>query len=450
MSHGLTKQAATLERPRAGRPRWLALYILAVDAAGLTVMLATLHGLPPKAVPTLALFFALTTLTEFWRIPITAHGEVSLSVTSKYAAAVLFGPAFGALVGCVGSLVDDGLRRRGLLRTAFNAGQFALVGGLCGLTYFALRSDGTLSLTTNALAYVASAAVYLLANATLSSGAIALYGRRFARVFRQALREGGVFYIAMAPLGALAAFCYAQSPWTLLCFPVLISVVYKGFDLYARLRTETANALVALADALERRDPYTYEHSVRVAEYAARIGESFGLMAEDLDLIVSAARVHDLGKISIDNRILFKKGRLIDEERRQVNMHSAAGADLAGQFSMYGLGAKIIRHHHERWDGAGYPDGLAGEAIPLGARIIAVADVYDAMTSDRPYRRALSHHVAISELSGGKGSQFDPAVVDAFLALEAAPAACGASGEDRSRREQMIPTCVAHAEPDRG
>ena len=146
--------------------------------------------------------------------------------------------------------------------------------------------------------------------------------------------------------------------------------------------------------------------------------------AEEIDLIVSAAQVHDLGKISIDNRILFKEGRLTDEERRQVNTHSAAGAELAGQFSMYGAGAAIIRHHHERWDGSGYPDGLAGDAIPLGARIIAVADVYDAMTSDRPYRAALSHEVAVSELMRGSGSQFDATVVEAFLALDAAHSHC--------------------------
>ena len=113
-----------------------------------------------------------------------------------------------------------------------------------------------------------------------------------------------------------------------------------------------------------------------------------------------------------------------------MNTHPAAGAELAGQFCMYGEGAEIIRHHHERWDGSGYPDGLAGEAIPLGARLIAVADVYDAMTSDRPYRRALSHEVAVSELIRGSGTQFDARVVEAFLAPDVRRAEAAApSGE---------------------
>lgn len=218
------------------------------------------------------------------------------------------------------------------------------------------------------------------------------------------------------PLGALAASAYEQSPWTLLYFPLLVWIIYKGFSLFAHLRGDTDKALVVLANTIDQRDTYTYQHSARVADYVSHIAARLNLPAEDVDLIVSAAHVHDLGKIAIDNRILFKEGPLTDEERQEVNRHPAAGAELAGQFSMFGEGADIIRHHHERWNGTGYPDGLAGEAIHLGARIIAVADVYDAMTSDRPYRRALSHEVALSELIRGSGTQFDARVVEAFLA----------------------------------
>ena len=170
-----------------------------------------------------------------------------------------------------------------------------------------------------------------------------------------------------------------------------------------------------------------------MASYAGHIAARLNLPAEEIDLIVSAAHVHDLGKIAIDNRILFKQGPLTDDERLQVNMHPAAGADLAGQFSMYGKGADIIRHHHEHWDGTGYPDCLAGEAIPLGARIIAVADVYDAMTSDRPYRRALSHEVALSEIIRGSGSQFDARVVEAFLAPEVKHASLAVPSREPAR-----------------
>ena len=241
--------------------------------------------------------------------------------------------------------------------------------------------------------------------------------------------------------GRPARTSYAESPWSLLYFPLLVWVFYKGFGLYAKLHTETQNALVALANSLERRDPYTFEHSARVADFTRHMAQYLKLAEEQLNLIVSAAQVHDLGKISIDNRILFKEGPLTEDERREVNKHAAAGAELAEQFSMYRDGAAIIRSHHERWDGTGYPDGLAGEAIPLGARIIAVADVYDAMTSDRPYRAALPHGVAAAELVRGRGTQFDAEIVDVFLALELSAEACAVEREAQAaaRPDRLLP-----------
>ena len=410
------------------RPRWLLPYVVAVVAAGLTTIVATLPGLPQQRWTELALFVVVAALAEFWTVPTTVQGDVSLSFAVIYAAAVLFGPCFAALTACAGSLLADRIARRtGAMKMAFNASQVAVAGGMTGLAFDALRAGPHLSLTSNALAYAGAAVVYVILNATLSSGAVALTGRPFVHQWLRALREGGIFYFAMAPLGALAANAYEQSPWTLLYFPLLVWVIYKGFRLFAHLRADTDKALVVLANTIDQRDTYTYQHSARVAGYVGHIAARLNLPADEIDLIVSAAQVHDLGKIAIDNRILFKEGPLTDEERRQVNLHPAAGAELAGQFSMYGEGADIIRYHHERWNGSGYPDGLAGEAIPLGARIIAVADVYDAMTSDRPYRRALSHEVALSELIRGSGTQFDSRVVEAFLAPEAGQAAGAAA-----------------------
>lgn len=421
--HGLGLSAP----PRGRASRWLVPYVIAVDIAGAAVVLATFPGLPQEVWMILVVFIIFAALAESWVVPLSGQGAISLCFTVIYLAAVLFGPCFGALTACGGSLIADGIvRRKGVARTAFNAGQLAVVGGLTGLAFATFRGDSSFSLTTNAVAYVAAAIVYMIVNSVLTVGVLALHGQRFLHLWRLALQEAGLFYIAMVPLGALVANAYSQSPWTLLYFPLLIWVLYKGFWLYGRLRTETGQALVALASMVDKRDRYTAQHSVRVAGYAAQIALHLGLSVDAIDLIVSAAHVHDLGKISIDNRILLKEGLLTDEERQQVNTHSAAGAELAGQFSMYHAGAEIIRHHHERWDGRGYPDGLAGDAIPIGARIIAVADVYDAMTSDRPYRRALSHEVAIGELMRGSGTRFDARVVDAFLAPGSKPASAPA------------------------
>jgi len=400
-------------------------YTVCVALAGLVITAMTLPGLPPRPWPDLVVFIVLASLAEYWMVPAGStpiEGGMSTSFTVIYAAAVLFGPAFGALAGAIGVVLSHGIaRRRGLLKSAFNAGQIAVAGALTGIAFDALKAGQHLTLTSDASAFTVAALVYFVVNSTLPAVLLALYGRPVVHQLTSFLREDGLFYFAMAPLGVLLACSYQQSRWSMLYFPFLMIVIYKGFKLFASLQTETNKAVVVLADTVDRRDPHTYQHSIRVVEYVAAIAARLNLPARETELVVSAARVHDLGKISTDNRILFKAGPLTDEERAQIKAHPADGAELAGQFSMYRKGRDYIRHHHERWDGQGYPDGLAGEAIPLGARIIAVADSFDAMTSDRPYRAALLREVAIDELRRCSGTQFDPRVVEAFLTPEVAP-----------------------------
>jgi HD-GYP domain len=253
-------------------------------------------------------------------------------------------------------------------------------------------------------------------NNTLVAGVLSIHGRSFFQDWKLSIREILLPYISMAPLGALVAYTYQASPWTLVYFPPLVLVIYNGFKLFVTLQHETDHAMVALADSIDRRDPYTYQHSQHVAAHVGAIARHLGLPASQIDLIVAAARVHDLGKIATDNRVLLKPSSLTPDERHIIEAHSAEGEELAGKFSMFRQGRRFIRHHHERWDGKGYPDGLAGTDIPLGARIITVADSYDAMTSDRPYRKALPPDIAVIELRRCAGTQFDAQVVDAFMA----------------------------------
>ena len=184
------------------------------------------------------------------------------------------------------------MRHRDALKTTFNAGQLAVAGGMTGLAFDALRSSPHLSLTSDALAYAGAAVVFVILNSALASAAIALCGRPFVHQWLLALREGGIFYLAMAPLGALAASAYQQSAWTLLYFPLLLWIIYKGFSLFAHLRNDTGNALVVLANTIDQRDTYTYQHSVRVAGYVTQIAKCLKLPADDIALIVSAAHVH--------------------------------------------------------------------------------------------------------------------------------------------------------------
>jgi putative nucleotidyltransferase with HDIG domain len=395
------------------------LYIVALWALAICLTITNMQGLRQARWTDLLVLFGATVLAETWFVTTSPESGMSLSFTMHYAAAVLFGPAFAAVIAATSLLCADGvIRHRPVRQTIFNAASFAVSAAICGIVFQHLSSGNPIDLKRDAFPLVAAALAYLVVNDTLVAVIITLMGGPFLHEWLSSFRDIGVPYVSMAPLGALVAYAYQSSPWTLLYFPPLVLVIYNGFKLFVTLQHETDHALVALADSIDKRDQYTYQHSVRVARYAGEIARSTGLPPREIELIISAARVHDLGKIATDNRVLFKRSSLTEEERRLINAHPAEGGELAGKFSMFRKGRSFIRHHHERWDGKGYPDGLAGDEIPLGARIIAVADAYDAMTSDRPYRQALSHDIAIAELQRGAGKQFDPNVVAAFIAPE--------------------------------
>jgi HD domain len=174
------------------------------------------------------------------------------------------------------------------------------------------------------------------------------------------------------------------------------------------------SVIVSLTMALEAKDPYTEGHSVRVAAYSEAMGAQLGLPPETLDVIHRACLVHDLGKIAVDENILAKRDPLSRLEREKMDMHPLIGESILRPIAMLGPLLPGVRSHHEHYDGTGYPDGLAGEAIPIEARIMAVADAFDAMTSNRPYREALPEEEALAELRRNAGTHFDPRVVAAF------------------------------------
>jgi HD-GYP domain-containing protein (c-di-GMP phosphodiesterase class II) len=187
--------------------------------------------------------------------------------------------------------------------------------------------------------------------------------------------------------------------------------------LYERLERAYLGTAEALAAALEAKDSYTAHHARSIVEHAEAVGRRLGLGAAELRDLRFGAAFHDIGKIAVPEAILDKRGPLTTEERAQVERHTVVGEQILAPVEFLAGARRLVRHEHERWDGAGYPDGLAGEAIPLGARIILACDAYHAMTSDRPYRRAMSAAAAREELRRHAGTQFDPQVVDALLAV---------------------------------
>jgi putative nucleotidyltransferase with HDIG domain len=185
--------------------------------------------------------------------------------------------------------------------------------------------------------------------------------------------------------------------------------------LYEIVYNNLVDSLKALVISIEARDPYTRDHSERVTGYALRIAEVLNLSEEDRDAIKFGGYLHDIGKIGIRDGILLKPGRLTDEEMADIRQHPAIGDNILKPLMFFPKERALVRYHHEHFDGSGYPDGLAGEQIPFIARILAVADAYDAMTSTRPYRKAMTHEQAKGEILRCAGSQFDPQIVEAFI-----------------------------------
>jgi len=263
-----------------------------------------------------------------------------------------------------------------------------------------------------------------------------------AATVRETALPEGVQYV----VGIVGADAALRHLWTLGLLVVPCAVVYAAFKVMTEMHDGTRQLLENMADAVDLRDPYTGGHSRRVTEYSAAILRELGLHGPEIDLIVTAARVHDIGKIGVPDAVLNKPGKLDPAERVLMERHPVAGAELLTRYRDFARGVALVRHHHESWDGSGYPDRLTGAEIPFGARVIAVADSYDAMTSDRPYRQGMPVAKAAAILRAGRGQQWDGAIVDAFLrtipredgVTSPAPSADRAAGADRRSEEGTL------------
>jgi putative nucleotidyltransferase with HDIG domain len=225
--------------------------------------------------------------------------------------------------------------------------------------------------------------------------------------------------LAAMPLGLMISLLLSMSTgiWLTLVMVCPLLLARYAWKLYLDATRYRENLLTAFVSSMEARDPYTQGHSQRVGEYAKRIAQQMRLSAQQMDSIREGALLHDIGKIGISDLILHKPSWLTREEREIIQQHPVIGVDIVGQVGLSDEVLEMIRSHHERFDGKGYPDGrLAGE-LRLSTRILSVADAYDAMTSDRPYRNGITLAQAREELQRGKGTQFDPDVVEAMLAV---------------------------------
>jgi putative nucleotidyltransferase with HDIG domain len=237
-----------------------------------------------------------------------------------------------------------------------------------------------------------------------------------------------------------AGFClYNLAFVPFVALPVIMA--YFSFETFVRIQEETRHSVLAMSESIDHRDPLTYNHSKRVAKLSVALAEERELTHSQVSTIELSALVHDIGKIGISSEILMKPGKLTPEERAQMELHPVIGYDMLRHYKQFRDGLGIVRWHHEAWDGNGYPDHLKGTDIPLEARIVAIADAFEAMTADRPYRKAMNWSVAMERLEQAAGTQFDPDLVPAFRA------ACERVGEANPQASMPPMASVEQSSP---
>lgn len=411
-------------------------YIAAVLLVAVTAAAGVVHTRPDLSTLLLigvlfAVLDPLSTVSLGRGITLSASFPVSL------AAAILLGPCGAALVS-LGSLAWQPARPPWPKRV-FNAAELAVAAAAAGAVYRALGGEAVLRaadfpmvLPVVALAALAHSAV----NAGLVAGVLRLAeGVPLRRGLRSTLSSGLAGYLLYGLFGLLMAVLWSSPVGAFAALLVLLPLLVArwAFEQYAAEREAYERTVRALVATVEAKDPYTRGHSERVALGVELIGRQVGLPEQRTELLRFAGMLHDMGKVGVRTALLRKGGGLSGAEFAEIAQHPGRGVEMVRDIAFLHEALSGIAHHHERLDGRGYPDGLAGEQIPYFARVIAVADAFDAMTTTRAYRRARGISEAIGELRDGAGTQFEPALVEAFVA------AVGAHGWEPGEAVAQIP-----------
>lgn len=387
-----------------------------------------LHGYRLPPIWALLVVGAVAAVAERQSVGVTERTSMSVSFLPLVFSAVAFGPLGGFAVGAVSNVWD---LRESPLKWGVYTPIRGLTAGTAGLAAWTLVPSPT-TFGHCLLASLVASVADLAADGVLLGMTVWVRRGNLAEVLRTITSVSLLTVPLYVPVLALFVYGYhVYSLWLVLIFFIPALAAQRLLNLYQqekvvsqdlaeaneRLRRTSLSFATALVATLDARDQYTAGHSAAVAIYARDIAERMGLPQKKQELVHLCGLVHDIGKIGLPAGLLEKPGPLTLEERRQMEKHSEIGERILRNVDDYSEIADIVRSHHERIDGMGYPDGLPGDEIPVLARIIGVADAYDAMTSDRPYREALPSRVARMRLAQAVETQFDTSVVAAFEAI---------------------------------
>jgi hypothetical protein len=368
-------------------------------------------------------FLALTVVADLNPVVRLGFGreqvEFTVSLALTFSVACIWSPLMAIGIGAVETIVADLVTRKEIEKIAFNAFLYVTVAGGTSIAYHWIGNPSASYLgAVNVRALLLAAGYYLVSDIVLVSGLFAVLSQKpLGSVVFGLLRDSWVNIASLLPLGMAITGLFRLNPVAVLFLLPTFFLLYVSLKREQTLRSQTKTILEKLVDVLESKSPDTAQHSKRVRGWVEAICKKLGMESSEADTIIQAAVLHDLGKVGLDEDLLRKPGLSV-EEFHQIMGHSAVSAGLLEGLTLFQGGRDIVLHHHERYDGKGYPDHLAGEDIPLGARIIAVADSFDAMVSVRPYRaKSLTVTEALKILDEERGAQFDPELVIIFVQI---------------------------------
>ena len=405
-------------------PKKLKIYITALFTAAVLLMIYLVFNFTINDIPSFVVLSILAIIAESFLIQLPGIGAVSVSFALSFAAIIIGGPLMAALVTAIGlTFRRPYVEGRGYIhllntpvyKTIYNASQSIICAGTSGIIYlFILNLLSNYGVVADTVALTLTVIIYVTLNSTFLTLLIKfLNGGKIANIWQGNFKGTFINSAAIAFLGVIVAFAHSVNGIvTVILFFIPLMLARYSFKLYVDMRKNYMDTVKALINAVEAKDPYTSGHASRVGKYAVSIGEEIGLSMFDLDKIKNAALLHDIGKIGVDDRILNKNKSLSSLEYEVIKNHPSMGFDIIKDIEFLKGSIEIVKHHHERWDGKGYPDGLRGDEISKMVSILTIADSFDAMTTDRPYRKAYPFEKAISEIKENAGTQFNPDLVN--------------------------------------
>ena len=372
-------------------------------------------------------FTILTALTESFTV-VFKNMSISTTFAITITTYILFGPFSSILILVLGFLFRILKVNNNQYKHLFNTPIYGTVFNCCAIilpiiignyVFNAINNSNLIILQQINISIVIFGVIYFLINALVMSILMSLMTQKHIfYCLSSSIKIGIIHFIVMIPIGLILAMIFNQNKyWGIVCIIIPISLIRYTLLLYTGSKSQFIDTVEALMNAIDARDQYTEGHSRRVAEISVAIGKELKYNQWSIEELNIAAMLHDVGKIGVSDTILNKPGKLTDEEFDVIKEHPEIGIKIIKEIKNIDYVYPVVRNHHERYDGKGYPDGKKGDELPLNVYIVQLADTVDAMASDRPYRKGLSESVILEEINKYSGTQFHPKVAETYLRI---------------------------------